>query len=308
MNHLKRLAIFYLTICWTAAIFIILLLPMPWKYYPAGISFYDKAIHFVIFAVFGFLLIYFLNSFERISLKKACLTAFISGFFMVFLGEYLQAFVPGRSPSIYDLISGYLGIMISIVFSLALFHESKKRLLLHVCCATCAIYVSEVLEKQGFRVVLFYHNPNTYPKKEYEKRAKDVKKIAKIRGLELLIDEYDHQKWKKAVRGREKDKEGGERCLICYRKRLEETAKRAKSEGIRYFTSTLSVSPHKQAERINKIGQEIAKKHGVEFLSENFKKKDGFKRSIDLSKKHKFYRQNYCGCEYSLRPHTPHSS
>ncbi len=263
------------------------------------ITFYDKTAHLVLFGVFTFLMIYFLETFGRINRKLACLLGFIAGSLFVFAGEYLQMVIPGRSPGILDFFAGMVGTLLAIIVFWLMF--SKKRLLLHVCCATCAIHVQEILSKD-FQVILYYYNPSIYPKKEYDKRLQDVKKVSRLKGLKLITAKYDHANWKKKTKGHEHDPEGGERCLICYQDRLERTAKQAKKEKIGYFTSTLTVSPHKKAEKINRIGQDAANKYqNLEFLNKNFKKNEGFKRSIELSKKHNFYRQNYCGCEYSKR-------
>lgn len=176
----------------------------------------------------------------------------------------------------------------------------KDKLLLHICCAGCGAFVSQLLASD-YEVTLFYYNPNIFPKDEYEKRVDTVKKIAQKFNLDLIIEDYDHNQWLEKVKGHESDKEKGGRCLICYRDRLGMTAKTAKENNFQYFTSTLTVSPHKLAGEILKIGQELAEQWEVNFLAKDFKKQDGFKKATVLSRELNLYRQNYCGCEFSKR-------
>lgn len=176
----------------------------------------------------------------------------------------------------------------------------KPKLLLHICCAGCGAYVSSVLREE-FEVNLYYYNPNIFPEFEYDARLLEVKRIGEEFGLELLIGGNDHKEWLKKIKGKESEPERGERCRICYQDRLESTALLAAKRGIGYFASTLSVSPHKDAAIISLIGKELEKSHDVGFLDRDFKKQDGFKKSLALSKDLKIYRQNYCGCEFSRR-------
>ncbi|HOZ55898.1 MAG: hypothetical protein BWY51_00564 [Parcubacteria group bacterium ADurb.Bin316] len=176
--------------------------------------------------------------------------------------------------------------------------SENKKLLLHVCCAGCGAFVSLLLAND-FDVTLYYYNSNIYPEDEYQRRIDEVKKIADNFKLSLIIGDYDHDAWLKKVKGRENDLEKGERCLICYRDRLENTACAAQSNNFNFFTSTLTVSPHKLASEIINIGNELAKEYGVKFLAQDFKKQDGFKKAVALSHKLGLYRQKYCGCEFS---------
>jgi len=178
--------------------------------------------------------------------------------------------------------------------------EKKPKLLLHVCCAVCAVYVSKTL-KSDFSLELFFYNPNIFPEREYQKRLDEIKKIAKIYNLNLIIGEYKHSEWLKKIKGHEKDREGSERCEICYALRIEKTALLAGKKGFDYFTTTLSVSPHKKSEIISKIGNNLSKKYKAVYLDKNFKKQDGFKKTMELSKDFDLYRQSYCGCEFSIR-------
>ena len=178
--------------------------------------------------------------------------------------------------------------------------DYKPKLLLHACCGVCS---SAVLERllNYFNITILYYNPNIYPKEEYMKRLNTQKEIiekmnAKVNLLEIGYNEED---FKKISQGLEREKEGGSRCFKCYYLRLEKTAQIAKKENFDYFCTTLSVSPYKDSEKLNKIGKILEEKYKIKYLYSDFKKKDGYKRSIELAKKYNLYRQDYCGCEYS---------
>lgn len=177
-------------------------------------------------------------------------------------------------------------------------------LLLHSCCGPCSSYVLEVLS-QHFNVSVLYFNPNIYPESEYEKRLAEQIKI--IDGMpfknpvSLMECDYDENEFLAAAQGFENEREGGARCEKCFRLRMEKTALLAKKNGFDFFTTTLSVSPHKNAPLLNKIGEELSEKHGIKYLYGDFKKKEGYKRSIELSAQYDLYRQNYCGCRFSIR-------
>ncbi len=180
--------------------------------------------------------------------------------------------------------------------------EKTPRLLLHVCCAPCATAVLDILQ-QTFQMTLLYYNPNIYPEAEYHKRGGELKKLAAaldfLPPADVVLAEYDPQAFDTRVIGLEDEPEGGKRCMECIALRMEETARLAARDGYDYFTTTLSVSPHKNAAAINKIGGELAEKYGVKYLYADFKKKDGYKRSVELSGKYGLYRQDYCGCRFS---------
>ena len=183
----------------------------------------------------------------------------------------------------------------------------KQKILLHSCCAPCSTAVIERL-KDDYDIVIFYFNPNIYPEEEYLKRkAEEIKyikhlnEIDKDLSISMLDCDYESEKFYKAVKGYENEREGGARCALCFKLRLEETAKKAKELNFDIFGTTLTVSPHKNAELINSIGLAIEKEIGVKFLVSNFKKQNGYKRSIELSKENNIYRQNYCGCEFALK-------
>ena len=177
---------------------------------------------------------------------------------------------------------------------------TKTPLLLHVCCAPCSTYVFETL-KDEFNPVAYFYNPNIHPEEEYQKRVDELRRFAEKAGFALFEGEYEKDRWLDAVKGHEEDKEGGKRCEICYRFRMEETAKFAKKHGFMYFGTVLSISPHKDAEIINRIGEEISREHDINYYQADFKKNDGFKKGIELSKKYGLYRQRYCGCIYSIK-------
>lgn len=176
-------------------------------------------------------------------------------------------------------------------------------LLLHSCCGPCSSYVLEYLSR-FFKVTVLYFNPNIYPAEEYEHRLSEQRKIISLLPAEhkvgILECEYDHSEFTEAAKGLESAPEGGSRCERCFYLRLERTANEAKAHGFDYFTTTLSVSPHKNSQILNRIGEELAEKYGIKHLPADFKKREGYKRSIELSKQYDLYRQNYCGCEFSI--------
>ena len=178
----------------------------------------------------------------------------------------------------------------------------SPRLLLHVCCAPCA---SGCLEElcEVFRVTCFYFNPNISPEEEHDRRAAELNRLISVFPLtippEVSVSAYEPERFHEIARGLEDLPEGGERCFRCYRLRLEETAKKAAAEGYDYFTTTLSVSPYKNAEKLNRIGAELAEQVGVPYLFSDFKKNDGYLRSIRHSREYGLYRQDWCGCVYS---------
>lgn len=181
---------------------------------------------------------------------------------------------------------------------------ARKRLLLQACCAPCSSYVLEYLSEY-FDITLLFYNPNISPESEYFFRAEELKRLCSELPLtakpKIIVCDYDNAPFLKMSKGLENLPEGGERCFLCYRLRLEETAKYAKEKNFDYFCTTLSISPHKNAEKLNEIGGELSEKYGVKYLYSDFKKKNGYKRSIELSKEYNLYRQNYCGCIYSKR-------
>jgi predicted adenine nucleotide alpha hydrolase (AANH) superfamily ATPase len=173
----------------------------------------------------------------------------------------------------------------------------RPKLLLHVCCAPCATLPS-VLLRDEYDVTLFFYNPNIHPDSERTARAEETKRLAEKWRIPVLIGDDEPETWEKAVLGLESEVEGGRRCEVCFKLRLEKTFCASTQHGFDRFTTTLSVSPHKNASLLNRIGKEIG---GSRYLETDFKKKDGFKKSCDLSRSEGLYRQDYCGCQYSMR-------
>ena len=173
-------------------------------------------------------------------------------------------------------------------------------MLLHACCAPCSPHVLSQMQSR-FDVTVFFYNPNIQPEEEYRRREEEMRGFAEREGFRLVVGEYDEPGWMEAVRGLEEEPEGGARCRVCFRYRLDRAASEAAARGLDVITSTLSVSPHKNARVINEEGSAAAARHGVEFLEADFKKKDGFKISCELSRDYGFYRQDYCGCLFSRR-------
>ena len=181
---------------------------------------------------------------------------------------------------------------------------SVPRLLLHSCCAPCSSYVLEYLSAY-FEITDFFYNPNITKAEEYGKRVAEMQRLIAeqphAHSVRFLEGSYEPQKFFEAVRGLETCPEGGERCAVCFRMRLEEAAKRAAEGAYDYMTTTLTISPLKNARLLNEIGEEEAARYKVKWLPSDFKKKGGYQRSIELSKEYQLYRQNYCGCIFSVR-------
>jgi predicted adenine nucleotide alpha hydrolase (AANH) superfamily ATPase len=175
-----------------------------------------------------------------------------------------------------------------------------KKMLLNVCCANCALYPYETL-KNNFDVTLYFYNPNIHPDKEYDKRLSYARQAAEKYGLTLIEGPYDKNSWLDTTYEYRDDPEGGQRCEVCFNIRLEKTAAFAAENGYGIFATTLSVSPHKNSKTINSTGKMLSEKYGIEFFEADFKKQDGFKKTMQFSKELDLYRQNYCGCAYSIR-------
>ncbi len=174
----------------------------------------------------------------------------------------------------------------------------KTNILLHTCCAPCTGYVYELLNA-SYNVTAYFYNPNISPRAEYDKRLNELKKFSELIDFKLHVGDYDIKRWTSLVKKYRFSGERSERCWLCYRIRLESSFKKAKDLEIGLITTSLSISPHKDPIMINKIGSELAAIYGIEFLEADFKKKDGYKKSVEISKKFGFYRQSYCGCVYS---------
>ena len=177
--------------------------------------------------------------------------------------------------------------------------DTRPTLLLHSCCGPCSSYVLEYLSKH-FQITVYYYNPCIYPEEEYYKRLDTQKQLLEITGNAVLLEgDYDHGTLIDKIRGFEKESEGGARCTLCFEQRVYATAKAAKERGFDYFATTLTVSPHKNAPLLNEICRRASEELGVLHLPSDFKKRNGYKRSVELSKQLGLYRQDYCGCEFS---------
>jgi predicted adenine nucleotide alpha hydrolase (AANH) superfamily ATPase len=178
--------------------------------------------------------------------------------------------------------------------------EARPSLLLHACCAPCSSYVLEYLSKY-FDITLFFYNPNISPASEHDVRLCELERLVRDMGLDVDIvrADYEPQKFLEIAKGLENLPEASERCRRCYELRLDKTARAAAEGGFDYFTTTLSISPHKNAEWLNQIGRELSEKYEVAYLFSDFKKRGGYKRSCELSAQFGLYRQDYCGCAYS---------
>lgn len=177
-------------------------------------------------------------------------------------------------------------------------------LFLHSCCAPCSSYVLEYLSKY-FAITVFYYNPNIYPDEEYYKRVEEqkefIKRLPTLHPIEFVEGNFDKEAFYRMAKGMEELPEGKERCFACYELRLRETAEYAKRLEMDYFTTTLSISPLKNAGKLNEIGKRLSEEYGVKYLFSDFKKRNGYKRSVELSKEYGMYRQDYCGCVFSMR-------
>ena len=182
--------------------------------------------------------------------------------------------------------------------------KNPKKILLHSCCAPCSSYVITFLSNY-FNITILYYNPNIYPEEEYLKRKQEQIKLIENLNTKYKLDfldcDYDNEIYNKCIKGYEEYPEGSSRCQICFNLRLEKTAELAKKNNYDYFCSTLTVSPHKNSKLINEIGINLSKIYNIKWLYSDFKKNEGFKQSIELSKKYELYRQDYCGCIHSKK-------
>ena len=182
--------------------------------------------------------------------------------------------------------------------------DSKKKLLLHACCAPCSSYVIEYLTNY-FDITILYYNPNIDTIEEFNHRLSELNRFVKEfktkNKVEVVSLGYNNQEYLDAVKGLEQEKEGGKRCIECFKLRLEASAKYAKENNFDYFTTTLTISPLKSSKLLNEIGHDLESKYNIKYLYSDFKKKEGYKRSIVLSHEYNLYRQDYCGCKFSKR-------
>lgn len=178
---------------------------------------------------------------------------------------------------------------------------SKKKILLHACCGICSSYPISFLQDMGYCVVVYFYNPNIYPIEEYQKRLEAEKTLCTHFGCELIEGNYEPEVYYKVVEGLEDEPEKGLRCDKCFELRLSSAANKAKELGINEFTTSMVISPHKNYEKLTAIGEKIAGKYGLIYLSTNFRKNDGFLKTNQISKSLNLYRQNYCGCKFAIK-------
>jgi predicted adenine nucleotide alpha hydrolase (AANH) superfamily ATPase len=177
---------------------------------------------------------------------------------------------------------------------------NKQKMLVHLCCAPDALYVLSLL-KEEYEVCGYFYNPNIHPRQEYDLRLDETRKVARVLDIRLYEGLYDDERWLRITQKFKEEPEKGRRCDVCYAMRLEKTAQKASELGFDIFTTVMSLSPWKRAESLNRMGRMFSSRYGIRFLVADFKKKDGFRKSIELSKDHGLYRQNYCGCVYSKK-------
>ena len=176
-----------------------------------------------------------------------------------------------------------------------------KKIVLHACCAPCASYPIIKLMEDNYKPVVFFYNPNIYPKNEYEIRRNELEKYCKKLGIEYFEGDYETDLFYEKIKGLEQEPEKGSRCSVCFNLRLQKTAEFALSKGIDSFTTTLTVSPHKNSSQIFEQGRKVANSLGLNFIEYDFKKQDGFKKSREIARQNNMYAQKYCGCEFSVR-------
>lgn len=176
--------------------------------------------------------------------------------------------------------------------------KEKPKLLLHACCAPCCSYVLDYLSPH-FSITVFYYNPNIFPYEEYEKRREETRRLAGLYGAGFVSGDWGNEAFESVIHGLRTEPEGGGRCTQCFRIRLKKTAQLAQQMECGYFTTSLTISPLKNAQKLNELSEKLARQYGLKALPSDFKKKDGYKKSILLSQQYGLYRQNYCGCQYS---------
>lgn len=179
--------------------------------------------------------------------------------------------------------------------------QKKDKIVLHACCAICSGYPVSFLQDAGYQVIVYFYNPNIHPDNEYQKRLEAERTLCKHFGCELVEADYCPNEFYEVAIGLENEPERGKRCDKCFELRLKKTAEFAKSRGIEKFTTSIVISPHKNFQKLSEIGEKIAQDEGLNFLAIDFKKKDGFLKTNKISRELELYRQNYCGCKFSLR-------
>ena len=178
--------------------------------------------------------------------------------------------------------------------------QEENKILLHACCGICSGYPISMLKDMGYSVVVYFYNPNIYPLEEYQKRLEAERTLCRYFGVELIEGKYDTDKFYECATGLENEPEKGRRCDKCFELRLNKTAEQATKLGITKFTTSIVISPHKNFQKLTEIGTKIANDFNIEYVAIDFKKKDGFLKTNKISKELTLYRQNYCGCKFSM--------
>jgi predicted adenine nucleotide alpha hydrolase (AANH) superfamily ATPase len=289
-----------LAIGWFCIIFYLLSARIP-AGMSLGFSYEDKLIHATLFGIFVYLLIEALESFYVLKYSWVVAISLLLTIIYAQSMEDFQALLGYRTKDFADTLAGASGALLAT--AAVYWHDfrrpKKPKLLLHMCCIGCGVAVIEKLQAD-YDIVLFFYNPNIFPKTELKKRLVEIRRIARTKKLQVVVSRASHKSWLHKIKGHEHEPERGGRCVICYQDRLEQTARRAKRLGFTFYTSTLSISPHKTFEVIKQLGQTLGSKYAINFLAEDFKKNNGFKRGCELSKELNLYRQDYCGCEFSI--------
>lgn len=179
--------------------------------------------------------------------------------------------------------------------------NSSKKILLHACCGICSGYPISLLSDMGYSVIVYFYNPNIFPQQEYQKRLEAEKTLCAYFGVELVEGDYEPEVYYEFVKGLEDEPEKGARCDRCFELRLDKSAQKAKELGIEEFTTSMVISPHKDYEKLSKIGLQLAQNYNLKYLPLNFRKNDGFLKTNKISRELNLYRQNYCGCKFALR-------
>jgi len=286
-----------LALLWLALVWYLMIMPLPDSGLPSPYTFIiDKIVHLVLFGALTALLWRALKTWFHNHLLRMILLVAVT-FSYAYLIEYWQGFTSSRMPSFWDLFWGTVGIGLAILIIWE-YREKKPSLLVHLCCGPCGSGAIKALKKK-YRLILLFANSNIDTADEFHKRWQAARELANFHGLKLIKSPYTHEYWTKLIAGHEDAPEKGSRCQICYRLRMYEAAVTAQILGYKYFTTSLSTSPYKDKTGVMSIGKDLEKLLKVNFLDFDFSADDGYKASVNESKRLRLYRQKYCGCEYS---------
>ena len=296
-----------LVLAWAVLILALMTRPMPIVESDAkGFTVSDKLVHIFLFGVLmGLILDAWWLWRQRLS-KLAYGVALGSALALAYFSEYCQQFIPGRSSSLYDLLFGFLGMLLASWFMTKYWlprqtDKNKPTMLLHLCCGPCGSFISQEL-KNNYQLSLFFANSNVDSQAEFNKRLKASQQLAHEHGLKLIVEDYDHADWLELAKDLADEPERGRRCLLCYEYRLRQTATKAEALGFDFYTTSLSVSPYKDGQAVIHIGRQLSKQFKPKFFDKHFGQNKGFAKSVATAKRLKLYRQKYCGCEFSWHP------